>query len=192
MIEVFLKAFFSIFVIMNVLGNVPLFLSLSSKLKKKQKNRSINKAILIAGIILLIFLFLGDHILNFFGISIHSFKVAGGIILLIVAIEMVLGLQFKEKRYDKYEFATFPLATPLITGPGVIATIILLVQSAGLLITLAASILNLFLTWVFLRFSVYIYKFLGRQGSDVLSRVMGLILAAISIEFIKSGWIGIV
>jgi multiple antibiotic resistance protein len=85
-----------------------------------------------------------------------------------------------------------PLATPLITGPGVITTIILLVQSVGLWLTLLASLLNLFITWIVLRSSDRFYKFLGRQGAEVMSRIMGLILAALAIKFIKSGWMGIV
>lgn len=192
MIEEFLKAFFSIFVIMNVVGNVPIFLSLSERMKKHERDIGINKAILIASLLLLIFLFAGSGILNFFGISIHSFRVAGGIIILIVAIEMVLGLEIKDRRSTKYEFAVVPLATPLITGPGVIATIILLTQSVGIFITFIASMSNLFLSWILLRFSEHIYKILGRQGADILSRVMGLILAAIAIEFIKNGWMNII
>ena len=79
----------------------------------------------------------------------------------------------------------------MITGPGVITTVILLVHSVGIWITFLASVLNLLLVWVSLSFSDYIYKFLGRQGADVMSRVMGLILVALAVEFIKVGWIGI-
>ena len=189
MFQEFLKAFFAIFVIMDVFGNVPIFWSLSQKIKKSHWQKSIDKAVSIATLLLFIFLFLGPYILEFFGISIGSFKVAGGIIILIVGLQMVLGLRIFERHLEKYEFAVVPLATPLITGPGVITTIILLVQSVGLWITFIASTVNLLLTWIILRFSGILYKFLGRQGSDVLSRVMGLILAAIAIEFIKSGWI---
>lgn len=192
-IPAFLQAFFSIFVIMDVLGNVPIFWMLSNKLNSKQRKISINKAIMVASLVLLSFLFLGEHILNFFGITIHSFKVAGGIIILIVGLEMVLGLHHhKEKKYEKYEFAIVPLATPLITGPGVITTIILLTQSVGLWITLIASLVNLGLSWVFLTYSDFIFKFLGRQGAEIMSRLMGLILAAIAIGFITSGWMAII
>ncbi|MCK5282071.1 MAG: MarC family protein [Nanoarchaeota archaeon] len=191
MIDEFFRAFLAIFVIMDVLGNVPLFLVLSKKLKKKEKIKSINKALTIAAILLMLFLFFGEGILRFFGVSISSFKVAGGIIILLVGIQMVLGLRFRERKYEKYEFAIVPLATPLITGPGVITTVILLVHSVGIWITFLASVLNLLLVWVSLSFSDYIYKFLGRQGADVMSRVMGLILVALAVEFIKVGWIGI-
>jgi multiple antibiotic resistance protein len=189
-IEQFLTAFFSIFVIMDVLGNIPIFCGLAEKLKKEDRKKSVDKALTVASILLLVFLFFGNSILTFFGVTIDSFKVAGGIILLIIGIEMVLHFKLSEKRAEKYEFAIIPLATPLITGPGVITTIILLTQSVGLWITFLASALNLFITWLVLRFSDIVYKFLGRQGSEVMSRIMGLILAALAIKFIKSGWMG--
>jgi len=126
-----LRAFFSIFVIMDILGNIPIFLSMSSRFKKKDKKKIANRAVISAGILLLIFLFIGKFVLNFFGISISSFKIAGGLIILIVGIEMVLGISFKEKKYSLYEFAVVPLATPLITGPGVITTIIILSEQAA-------------------------------------------------------------
>jgi multiple antibiotic resistance protein len=188
MINEFLIAFFSIFVIMDALGNVPIYWSLSQKLNKNQKTHCIDLAVLVASIVLLVFLFLGESILTFFGISIYGFKVAGGIIILIIALEMVLGLQFKEKQVDKYQFAFVPLATPLITGPGVITTIILLTHQVGILITFFASVANLLLCWLVLRMSDSINKFMGRQGAEILRRIMGLILAAIAVEFISSGW----
>ncbi len=189
MIVEFFKAFLSLFVIMDVLGNVPLFWTLSHKLGRSQKVHSINKAVIVAGILLLCFLFFGDAILTFFGVSIHSFKVAGGIIILIIGLEMVLGLRFRETRFEKYEFAVVPLATPLITGPGVITTIILLADSVGIWLTLAAASLNLLITWISLIYSDKLHNFLGRQGADVLSRLMGLILCAIAVTFVKSGWV---
>ncbi|MBD3163679.1 NAAT family transporter [Candidatus Woesearchaeota archaeon] len=188
MIDEFLKAFFAIFVIMDVLGNIPIFWSLTKKLSREKKIISVNKALTIASVMLIVFLFLGKNLLDFFGISIDSFRIAGGIIILIVGLEMVLGLRIRERRVEKYEFAIVPLATPLITGPGVITTVILLVDTVGILITLIASILNLFITWVALRYSDHLYKFLGRQGADFLSRVMGLILASLAVEFITTGW----
>jgi multiple antibiotic resistance protein len=192
MIDEFFKAFFAIFVIMDVLGNIPLFWALSKKLKPAERKKSVDKALTVASILLFIFLFLGEPILNFFNISIHSFKVAGGIIILIVGLKMVLGLRLRESHVEKYEFAIVPLATPLITGPGVITTIILLTQKYGILLTALASSLNLLITWLLLKYSDSVYRFLGRQGSDILTRVMGLILSALAIEFIKSGWLAIV
>jgi multiple antibiotic resistance protein len=191
MLQEFFQAFLAIFVIMDVIGVIPIYWSLSRKLKKKERAYSIDKAITIASIILFLFLFLGDHILSFFRISIHSFKVAGGIILAIVGIQRVLGIRFKEEKVQKYEFAIVPLSTPLITGPGVITTVMILTAKFGIMIALLASLLNLTIAWLSLRFSDKLYKVFGRQGADVMSRIMGLILVAISVELIKFGWNGI-
>ncbi len=190
MLDEFLKAFFAIFVVMNVFGKIPLFISLSRKLKKKEKKHSVNKAMTIATFLLLLFLLFGRAILAFFGVTVDSFMIAGGIIVFLVGLEMVMGIRLREKHYEKYEFATVPLATPLITGPGVITTIILLESSVGFFITLAASAANLILVFVALSAADIIHKFLGRQGSDVLARVTGLMLVALAVEFVKKGIIG--
>ena len=184
----FIKVFFAIFVAMDAFGNLPILSTLTQKLSVKDRNKNVNMAVLIAAILLLIFLFFGTKILEYFGISIESFKVAGGIILLIIGIKIVLGLRLREERAKKYEIATVPLATPLITGPAVITVTILLVNEFGYLLTLIASLLNLLITWIVLRQTELLFKILGKQGSDVVARIMGLILAALAVEFIKQGW----
>jgi multiple antibiotic resistance protein len=184
----FIKAFLAIFVAMDSLGNLPILYLLTEKLSVKERNRNVDKAIMIAGTLLLVFLFLGNKILDFFGISIGSFKVGGGIILLILGLKVVLGLRLREERAKHYEIAAVPLATPLITGPAVITVIILLVNDIGYLLTLVASILNLVLAWFILHQSKILFNIFGRQGSDTIARVMGLILVAMAVEFIKQGW----
>ena len=139
----------------------------------------------------MVFLFFGTKILGFFGISFESFKVAGGIVLLIFGVKIVLGLRLKENGAKKYEVAAVPLATPLITGPAVITVIILLVNQFGYWLTLIASLLNLVITWIVLRQTQILFKIFGRQGSEVIARIMGLILTALAIEFIKQGWVSL-
>ena len=187
----FVRAFFAIFVAMDALGNLPILTTLTQKLSSKNRNKSVDRAIIVAGIILLLFLFLGNKILHYFGVSIESFQVAGGIIILIIGLKVVLGLRLREERAKKYEMAVVPLATPLITGPAVITLIVLLVNQVGYIITLTASLINLLLTWIILRQTNLLFKIFGRQGSDTIARIMGLILAAMAIEFIKQGWISI-
>ncbi len=183
----FFKAFLAIFVAMDALGNLPILYVLTKKLSAKERNANVSKAILIAAILLLVFLFFGENFLNYFGITIGSFKIAGGILLMILGLRIVLGLRIMEEG-KKYELAAVPLATPMITGPAVITIIIILVQEFGYLITLAASILNIFLALIILRQTEILYKILGRQGSDVVARIMGLILVALAVEFIRQGW----
>jgi len=183
-----IKAFFILFVAMGALGNLPVFWDLTQKLPKKQIKKSINHAFIIASILLLVFLLFGTKILNFFGISFNSFKVAGGIILLIFGIKIVMGLKLIEKNAKQYDVAAVPMATPLITGPAVITTIIILVNDFGFLLALLVAILNLVVAWVVLRQTELLFKIFGRQGSDVMARIMGLMLTALAIEFIKQGW----
>ena len=187
----FIKAFFAIFVAMDAFGNLPILSTLTQKLSAKERNKNVDGAVLIAAILLFIFLFFGTRILQYFGISIDSFKIAGGIILLIIGIKVVLGLSLREERAKKYEIAAVPLATPLITGPAVITVILLLVNQFGYLLTLIASLLNLLITWVVLRQTALLFRLFGRQGSDVIARIMGLILTALAIEFIKQGWLSL-
>ncbi len=184
----FFKAFFALFVVMDALGNVPIFAMLEQKCTKNKQCHDIKSAIFVAGILLFIFLFLGNAILLFFGISLESFEIAGGIILGILGIKLVMGIRLREKHAEKYEFAIVPLATPLITGPGVITTVIFLVNQYGYVLTTLVSLLNLFITWIALRHATVIFKWVGRQGSDAITRIIGLILTAMGVNFILSAF----
>ena len=132
----FLKAFFAIFVAMDAIGNLPILYVLTKKLSAKERNKNVDKAIFIATILLLVFLLFGTGILGYFGISFNSFRVAGGLVLLIIGLRIVLGLRLIEERAKKYELAAVPLATPLIVGPAVITVTILLVSEFGFVIPL--------------------------------------------------------
>ena len=184
----FFKAFLAIFVAMDAIGNLPILFVLTKKFSTKERNANVSRAISIASILLLVFLFFGENLLKYFGITIGSFKIAGGILLMIIGLRIVLGLRIMEEG-KKYEFAAIPLATPMITGPAVVTITIILVQQFGYLTTLAASFLNLSITWIVLRQTEFLYKILGRQGSDVVARIMGLILVALAVEFIRQGWL---
>lgn len=180
----FFKAFFALFVVMDALGNVPIFATLCEKISKKKTCENVSNAIIVAGIILFLFLFFGNWILFFFGINLVSFKVAGGIIIGLIGLKFVLGLHYMEQRAKEYEVAIVPLATPLITGPGVITTVIFLVQQYGYLLTIIVSLLNLWFTWYVLRNAPKLLQHMGKHGADVLKKIMGLILTAIGVHFI--------
>ena len=184
----FTKAFFALFVVMDALGNVPIFAMLEQKCSIKKQCHDLASAIYVAAGLLFAFLFFGSAILLFFGISIESFKIAGGIILGILGIKLVMGIRLREKHAEKYEVAIVPLATPLITGPGVITTVIILVHQYGYVITTIVSILNLAFTWIALRYATQLFKFIGRQGAEAFTRIMGLILAAMGVNFILTAF----
>ncbi|MBI2651642.1 MarC family protein [Candidatus Woesearchaeota archaeon] len=183
----FVKAFFAIFIAMDALGNLPILLTLTEKLSEKERHKNVNNAVVVAAILLLIFLFFGTNILKYFGITIESFKIAGGVILLIIGLKIVLGLRLREERAKKYGIAAVPLATPLIVGPAVITMIIILVNEVGYLVTLLASLLNLLITWIVLRQTKLLFNAFGRQGSDVIAKIMALILTAMATELIRQG-----
>lgn len=183
----FLKAFMLLFAIMDPLATVPVLIMLTKEMPPKEQRQNINKAVAVAGGLLFVFLFAGDHILKFLGITIPSFRVAGGIILLILSLEFVLGIDLKGKSAQSYDVAIIPLATPLITGPGVIVTVMLLVIKHGYLIAISVSCTCLLLTWLVLRQTSFIYRMIGKQGIDILTRIMGLLLTGLAVEFIRTG-----
>lgn len=194
MIEEIIKSFVILFVILDPVGNLPIFISLTRGMKEKEISRNIHKAILVASAVLLIFLFLGIKIFEFFRITTESFLIAGGIILLIFSIFYVLGIDVVRGHHHNHkgtDVASVPLGTPLITGPGTITTTIILVGEHGIWITLIAAIIALFCTWLILRYSGCLYKILGKSGSNIVSRIMGLILAAIAVQFIIKGVLGV-
>lgn len=186
---------------------IPIFVSLTSHTTIKQKNETAKTASIAAGITGLVSVWIGEHILVFFGISISSFKIAGGILLLLMAINMLNAKtpnakntkeeleEAHEKSTNISEIAIVPLAIPLIAGPGAISTIIIYSQQDDSLIHLFFMSIIIFLIsiliFISLKGSTYITKKLGITGINVISRIMGLILASISIEFIISGLLAV-
>jgi len=182
-----IRAFLSIFVIMDPFGSVPVLLSLTKKYSEHDRNRIVANAVWIASIILLIFMVIGKPLLDFFSITIDSFKIAGGIILLIMGVEIVLDLQFRKEQLEDYKIAVVPLATPLITGPGVLTAAIIVVARYGFLTGILAAALSIIITWIIFLRAGDILKILGKQGTEILSKIMGMVLTAIAVEFILQG-----
>jgi multiple antibiotic resistance protein len=187
-----LRSFIILFVVINPIGNLTIFIGLAKGISSEKRLYIVNHTMFIASILLFVFLFFGLQIFELFKISLSSFMIAGGIILLLIAIIYVLDIHTRKHPGVENNLAAVPMATPLLIGPGVITSTIILVNENGVFITLVAAILALLSVWFLLRFSNRLYKFLGAQWSGVLSRVMGLILAAIAIEFIKDGMLSII
>ncbi len=187
MLDELIKSTIAIFVVMDTLGNIPIFSTLNKEFSQKQKNKNIGMAVLTASIILLLFLFLGNSLLSYFGIRLSSFKIAGGILLLILGLQISLGLKFWSHKEERHELALVPMGTPLITGPGVITTVLILVGQYGYWIPLLASVINLVITFFLLKYLEGFLRIFGKQGAIVISRIMGLIIIAIAVEFILQG-----
>lgn len=181
MLDEFLKVFISIFVIMDPFASLPLFI-----VSTRGKNivRSAMYAIGVAALVLFLFLFLGKYIFTIFGVKFYSFKIAGGILLFILSAETILGI---EPVKGKVGAALVLIGTPMLTGPGVMATAIIFSQEAGYLVTSLASISALFLSFLLLVLSERVSKILGETGVEIASRVTGVLLGAVAIEFVASG-----
>jgi multiple antibiotic resistance protein len=138
-------------------------------------------------VLLLVFAFTGQEIFTLFGISIYSFEVAGGILLLIIAIKILISGSMNEKAESPESLGAVPIAMPLLVGPGAITTTILNLQLYGVITAAGAAVVVVFITWVILRFMGSIYRVLGKTGSLVIARVVALLIAAIAVQYILVG-----
>jgi multiple antibiotic resistance protein len=181
------RAVIALFIIVDPFGNIPIFIGLTQKIPDAQKKKVYNTATLVGMALLLIFAFTGQEIFSLFGVSIYSFEVAGGILLLIIAIRILIGGNMHEKVESPESLGAVPIAIPLLVGPGAITTTILDLQAYGIAIAILAVLIVLSLAWVILRFINSIYKVLGKTGSLVIARVMALLIAAIAVQYILTG-----
>jgi multiple antibiotic resistance protein len=188
--QAFLRAFFELFVIIDVIGTLPVFLSLTRDLSPSERRRSANTALIVAGTLMLIFLAVGLQALHLLHIELSSFKIAGGIILGILGVQLVLGKEVTGPAATGYNSAALIIGTPLITGPGTITTIIILTEAHGRALVLAAIVANLLVCWLMLMGSGAIARILGANVIQVLSRVMGLLLLAIAVQYVLDGIAG--
>ena len=189
-------AFATLFVVIDPPGLVPLFIALTRGMDAAHRRRLALRACLIATGILLAFGLLGDALLGFVGISMAAFRIAGGILLFLTALDMLFErrTQRREGQHPEpdHDPSVFPLATPLIAGSGAIATMILLVSQAGggvQGITAAVGVMLAVMacTFAFLLAAPPLERMLGRTGTIVITRLLGMLLAALSVQFVIDG-----
>lgn len=198
-ITYFFLVFTSFFTLINPLGSMPIFLSMTAELQPIQRKRTATKAVVIAFLTLLLFAFLGKYIFEIFGISVNSLKVVGGIIFLMVGHDMLearlgrLKVSDTEIKVNAYvnDVSITPLAIPMICGPGAIANAIVLMQEADSNIKTGVLIMGIIaimlLTYVVYYAGTFIIRFVGETGIKVMMRIMGLIVMVIAIEFLFGG-----
>ncbi|SFF16815.1 multiple antibiotic resistance protein [Bacillus sp. OV194] len=203
MLTLILKLTVSFFAVMNPLGNIPIFMSLTSGYSLKEKHRTARKAVIISFIILTVFLLLGNLIFSFFGITIHAFRVAGGILIFGIAYNLLhaktskaqsLHHQEQKEAELKDDISITPLALPIIAGPGTIASVMAHTSSHSLEnlgSVFISYILVLAATFILFFYSTSIITKLGENGLNVISRLMGLILAVMAIQMIAEGAYGL-
>ncbi|CTQ32421.1 MarC family protein [Jannaschia rubra] len=187
-------AFTALFVVIDPIGLTPIFVALTAGMSARHRRAIAIRACLIGALLLIAFAFLGESILGFLGISMPAFRIAGGILLFLTALEMLF-----EKRTQRREGqadhpppdpSVFPLALPLIAGPGAIATMILLtdqastlgsVQAIGVMLAVIAVVFVLF------QLATPMERMLGHTGNNVVTRLLGMLLAALSVQFVLDG-----
>jgi len=185
--------------IINPIGALPVYLSLAPDQQAIEVPRTARMAAIAVFITLTLFMVFGQHILDFFSISLASFRVGGGILLLLMAISMLHG-QLSTAKHTKQEalestqketIAVVPLAIPILSGPGAISTVIILSHQAfswpQKLILFVVIVICTIATYAILRLAKPLNRLLGLIGSNIATRVMGLILSAIAVEFIAEG-----
>ncbi len=195
----FIFAFTSIFVIVNPIGTTMIFVSLTSGMSAGDKQKISGRSTSIAFIIAILFAIAGNLVLRLFGITVASLQVAGGILLFTVAIDMLRGDKYQKKVTEaelsdaayREDISIFPLATPLLTGPGAMTTVIVLMGAAATIIekslVLLAIVVTFIVAYYILKSSELIDNTVSVTGIMVLTRIMGLILGAISVNFVAAG-----
>lgn len=181
-----LLAFIPVFVAVDVIGLLPVFLSLTEGLSKQERSKILFQSILTALCLALGFIFLGKAIFKLLGITIGDFMVAGGAILFCLAMFDLLNPD-KQRRIPAKELGVVPLGTPLIVGPAVLTTSLIIIDEYGLVATLVSVIANLLLVGIVLSGAEGLIKILGENGSRALSKVTSLLLAAIAVMMIRKG-----
>ncbi|PQJ21797.1 MarC family protein [Tenacibaculum sp. SG-28] len=177
--EIF-TAFMVLFAVIDIIGNIPIIIDL----RKKAGHIQSEKASVIAGIIMIIFLFVGQRLLGFIGIDVNSFAVAGAFILFFIALEMILGITlYKEDEDDSaLNASVFPIAFPLIAGPGSLTTLLSLRSEYAWENIVIAILLNVLLIYIVLKTSSRIEKLIGQNGIKIIRKIFGVILLAIAVK----------
>ncbi len=191
-------SFTTFFTIINPLGVMPIFMTMTSELDKESRKATAKKAILASFVTVIIFAFTGQILFKFFGISVNSFRVVGGIIFFLMGMDMLqarLGkVKVQESEIKTYvnDISITPLAIPMICGPGAITNAIVMMEDAKTVemqaVLIGAIIVVLGITLAILLSAGKIIKLLGQTGNNVLMRLMGLIVMVIAIEFFLSGF----
>ncbi|MGV6845285.1 MAG: MarC family protein [Lutibacter sp.] len=172
-----------LFAVIDIVGNIPVIIELRKKVGKIQSE----KASIIAGLILISFLFLGTSILNVIGIDVHSFAVAGSFILFFLALEMILGITlYKEDETNAITASVFPLAFPLIAGPGSLTSILSLRAEYSTINIVIAIILNIVFMYIVMKTSSKIEKLIGPNGIRIIQKIFGVVLLAIAVKLFTS------
>ncbi|MBI4367447.1 MAG: MarC family protein [Deltaproteobacteria bacterium] len=184
--EAFLKCFIPLFVAMNVPGNIPVFLGFTEGLSKAQRQRIGWQASLTALLVAIAFVFVGQTVLNFLHVTPADFKVAGGVVLFILAVRWILpGLRYEVGR--EQEVGAVPLGVPVFVGPASLTTLLIQVNVHEIGWVLASLFVNISIMWIACRYAIYIANVMGLNGMRAFAKVTQLLLAALGVMMVRRG-----
>jgi multiple antibiotic resistance protein len=181
-------AFVGLFVALDIIGLLPMYTAITNGMSARVRQDTVDRSMAVAGCLALVFIFLGEAIFRYLGITLPDFKIAGGIVLLLVSLADLLGSPESDKRASG-ESGIVPLAVPLITGPGVLTVLVLQAKTFGYLLTILSLLANYGLAWFVLRRAHVIRNLIGKDGMVVISKIAALLLAAISVAMIRAGMV---
>ncbi len=187
MINDILLAFIPMFFAMDSLGVLPIFAGLTQGLTSFEKRKIIVQSILTATVLAISFIFLGQVIFNFLGISMGDFMIAGGLILFCLSMVDLMGQTLRTRKFKPMDLAAVPIGTPLIVGPAVLTMALMLMNQYGWAVTLIAVLANLIIIAVVLLSADKLIRLIGISGARALSKVMYLLLAAIGVMMVRKG-----
>jgi multiple antibiotic resistance protein len=183
----FWLCFVPLFVAVDAIGVLPLYISLTDGADTREKRLTIVTSIITASAVGLLFIFVGEAILRLMGITVADFMVAGGVILFLISISDLITVEKVLRKVNHETLGPVPIGVPLIVGPAVLTTIMLLVREYGFLNTALATIVNIVIAGSFFFFSEFILKWIGKSGSKIVSKVASLFLAAIAVMLVRKG-----
>ena len=196
MFEVFIQAFVLYFVVIDPIGNTPIFMSITQSQNGGEKYQTAIEGVVIATIVLILFSIIGQFLLSYLNISLESFRIAGGIILFLISIEMLFNKRQQRKEqiinHTKDKISVFPLAIPILAGPAAITSVIVIATKyQGSIILQSVSLLGLLIVMIITLLMFLLLaksdKFLNKNITNIISRVIAIILAALSIQYIIDG-----
>jgi multiple antibiotic resistance protein len=179
--------FFPIFMAVNVIGVLPMFMSFTEGLDRPKINRIIVQSVMTATIVAVIFLVIGKVILDLLGITVSDFMIAGGTLLFIISLNDLVYMERRWSQIDPESLGAVPLGVPLIVGPAVLTTILILVSEYGPLATVAALIVNIMIAGLTFWLYAPIMRLLGKSGARTVSKLAALLLAAIAVMMVRKG-----
>jgi len=189
LLNTLLLTFIPIFVAVDSIGNIPLFVSLVEGTTKKQRHKIIVQSVTTATVVAIAFMFAGKWTLNFIGITIPDFQIAGGALLFVISMRLLLpgtSKLFMADGHDK-DVGVFPLGTPLITGPAVLTTTLMMLDTFGPWYTFVSLVINMFIVWITLVKADIIMRIMGSSGTRAFAKIMYILLAAIGVMMVRRG-----